>query len=110
MDIKTPADWWAELDAHWANLLTCAFNSGASLGRPNYQYQELADLRPFAAFLEEAKQRRDWEVLNRFLQHVWAAAPDDGRIHRWPSWGVLCDLCSETWVFEPAGGPEVLST
>ena len=100
MDIKTPADWWKTLDDHWADILTCASYVGADLSRPEPQFQHLADTQPFAAFLEAAKTHRDRQTVRRFLGRVWMAAPDRSEIHSWPSWGTLCDLCSEDWVFE----------
>lgn len=101
VDIKSKADWWQVLNDHWADILECAANAGANLRAPEPQFQELADLRPFVVFLEKSKADRNEEVLCRFVQRIWSAAPDRASIHSWPSWDVLCELCSEQWVFEP---------
>ena len=45
VDIKTPSDWRSLLDTHWANILDIANRVGANLGKPEYQFQELTDLR-----------------------------------------------------------------
>lgn len=31
------------------------------------------------------------------VQNLWAALPDSPTIHSLPSWGLLCDLCSENF-------------
>lgn len=36
----------------------------------------------------------------RILSDAWAAAPDESWIHNIPSWGILCNLCSESYVLD----------
>lgn len=35
-----------------------------------------------------------------YMQRIWATLPDDPSIRKLPRWFLLCDLCSESWVFE----------
>ena len=44
---------------------------------------------------------QDWPTTIHLMNLAWFAAPDVPELHRIPGWGVLCDLCSESWVFEP---------
>ena len=40
------------------------------------------------------------------FEQAWGAAPDSSSIHHIPSWGVLCNLCSEAHVlFDDDGNP-----
>ena len=45
-------------------------------------------------------QSASWETIHKFLEKMWLDAPDKRYIHSWEGWGILCDLCSEVWVFE----------
>lgn len=54
----------------------------------------------FLVTLEKLKEARD-PAMARMLNLCWMAAPDSPEIHRWPSWNVLCDLCSEEWCLDP---------
>lgn len=102
MNIRTPSDWWALLDTHWPNLLGIARAVGAPLSgfAPELQGDNIST-EVLLIFIERAKVNRDHEKMSYFLQLCWGAAPDEPGIHSWPSWGVLCDLCSEAWVFDP---------
>jgi hypothetical protein len=105
MIIKTPQDWWTALDTHWANLLECFGRVGAPLSSRMWS-DDLVSApvdhpRTLAATLEQAKTDRDEGTLIHYLNQVWICAPDKPYIHEWPSWHVLCDLCSEGWVFDP---------
>lgn len=107
MIIETPDDWWCALDAHWQNILDIFGAVGAPLSRTEDGHWWSDDQgkepsrhdKPLVRVLEEARENRDHETLSDFLQKAWSAAPDSERIHSWPSWHVLCDLCSEGWVF-----------
>lgn len=54
----------------------------------------------FLVTLEKLRETRDPKMA-RMLNLCWLAAPDREYIHSWPSWGVLCDLCSEEWCLDP---------
>jgi hypothetical protein len=50
--------------------------------------------------MEDAKQYiadKNPEFSN-ILSDAWYYAPDYQIIHSIPSWGILCNLCSEAWV------------
>lgn len=109
MEIKTPNDWWTLVDSHWQNILDIFSNVGAPLER-NEEGHWWADEvfepatrheKTLISTLEDAKEEADHKTLHDLLQKAWLAAPDERYIHSWPSWGILCDLCSEAWVFEP---------
>ncbi len=105
MIIRTPDDWWLALDTHWANILEIYQNCNAPLEgkfwRETAYGDEINHDKSLLATLEDAKRDRDHEIVHKYLNLLWAAAPDKPYIHEWPSWDVLCDLCSEVWVFNP---------
>lgn len=41
----------------------------------------------------------NWHKLHQRFEEAWAWLPDSPSIHRHP-FGLLCDLCSEFWVFD----------
>lgn len=84
MRLQTPEDWWSVIDFHLSNLQQTADRV--------YIDPPVASLR---SSLAEAVQQRDHVKAHDILEAIWTAAPDRPYIHRWPSWGVLCDLCSE---------------
>jgi len=105
----TPEEWWKSVDDNWPDLLNimAMFLPMAALatrppndpdgsmvsgrnGLPMLRYQDV----------EEAKANRDHYILLRYFNGAWGAAPDDYYIHSIPCWHILCDLCSEEWVFE----------
>lgn len=49
--------------------------------------------------LDECTARR-WTVLANAFNNAWFLAPDEPYLHEIKGWSELCDLCSETWVFE----------
>lgn len=73
-----------------------------------YAEQALKQLPEYAA-----EMYRDWDeerattalaqkqhmVLHEMCEKLWADLPDSPGIH-WGPFGMLCDLCSEYWVFE----------
>jgi hypothetical protein len=84
--INNKDDWWTNVNEHWADLknIIRMFNNISSVG---------------LAALEELRFSKDPE-LGWYFQKAWENAPDSPEIHNIPSWHVLCDLCSERWVFE----------
>ena len=97
MEIRTPEDWWRGVLAYWDDILVIAGNC-VDLNKPN---PHTLRTDPLLVDFVNAKRERNHEVLHALFQMVWAAAPDAPYIHRWRGWGVLCDLCSEFWVFIP---------
>lgn len=97
-------EWWELLDKHWSNILQCFENAGAPMS--DTSWSDGVDKEPtehefsFLVTLEKMKESRDVKMA-RMLNLCWLAAPDADYIHRWPSWGVLCDLCSEEWCLDP---------
>lgn len=73
--------YWQIVDANWSNLIDIisrfAFN------------------RVKAA--ERARLTEDVSIVDIF-QEVWNNAPDSPSLHYIPSWNILCDLCSESYV------------
>ena len=108
MNIKTQDDWWILVNSHWQNILDIFANVGAPLGRdekdhwwPDEPFQlSVRHEQPLIKILMEAKETENHKILYFYFQKVWEAAPDERFIHGWPSWAILCDLCSEYWVFE----------
>jgi hypothetical protein len=109
MKLETPRDWWELLDKHWHNIKQCFELTGApmTLSEEGHWWADgfgkeiTRHEKPLIRVLDEAKETRDHEEMVRQLNLCWIAAPDKPYIHEWPSWYVLCDLCSECWVFDP---------
>ena len=124
--IETPENWWSLVDLNWGELLklllwdledhgklvvrsptaakgyqACKIdysNCETDVGLCNNpEFSPEGDLVIQA---QTAKSARDHETLLTLFNRAWAAAPDHQNIHRRPAWGVLCDLCSENWVFD----------
>jgi len=49
--------------------------------------------------IEKAKKEKNWKFLCKLLNAFWHSAPDEQYIHTIPGWSILCELCSEDWVF-----------
>ena len=75
-------EYWQLVDAHWADL----YNILAQF-LPKEQLKEADTLR----------LNKDHEIVKLF-NDAWWNAPDSRSIHSIPSWHVLCDLCSESYV------------
>jgi hypothetical protein len=107
--IKTPDDWWSEVETHWQHILDIFEFVGAPMGgeevdhwwREDIGSDEVRHDMTLIRTLEDARSRKDHETLHGLFQKAWMAAPDRPDIHRWNSWGAFCDLCSENWVFYP---------
>lgn len=103
----TPKEWWSLLDSAWPDILqtflicerrmeirlleTTRFEKGTAT-------EESVTLS--RAALEKARSERNHLVMAHVLQQLWEWAPDSAEIRRWPAWGTICDLCSESWVFD----------
>lgn len=75
--INSPSDWWSAVDRHWDALLAICDR----VGLPTED-------------LDQLRTERDDRLASR-LEKAWGMAPDSPKIHLWPGWHVLCDLCSE---------------
>lgn len=121
--IETKEDWWALVDDYWETLLDIgwrwmdlskqATSDGLAKGDPLIKVsrggdvwevgvgaeKEDGDPLSIQEDLERSKGNEDWERLRMYFGAWWMMAPDKPEIHEIPGWGVLCDLCSEDWVF-----------
>jgi len=55
---------------------------------------------PFLSVFCRVCQEKDEEAIIKILNEVWWKAPDDPIIFEYPAWDAICDLCSESWVFD----------
>lgn len=88
MRIDTPEDWWRALEVHSENIQRCI----------ELVYVKPDKFLPIKKELVEAFEARDAEKAHGILVQTWNDAPDRPYIHGWPSWHILCDLCSESSV------------
>jgi len=90
MNIRTKEDWIAE--ARYVVPLL-----------PEYmaEISGQADPGMIEAELSKHLEAEDWGMLLKRFNEIWNWLPDRPDIHRHP-FGNLCDLCSESWVFEEA--------
>lgn len=79
---KNKEEWWSNVDRHWEDLYDILYKF-----LPKEQVAAADQLR-----LEKSSK------LCSLLQDAWFNAPDNRSIHSIPSWHVLCDLCSESYV------------
>jgi hypothetical protein len=101
MEIKNIETYWQVVDQHWDNLLSI-IGHHLDFRHPAYEEPGQSD-SPMTGrnILDEIlflKQSRDRKLV-RYFSGVWCLASDN---YAWsvPRWGILCDLCSEEWVFE----------
>lgn len=80
-------EYWSIVEEHWVNL------------------KDILEMFLPSEDVEKADQMRITK--NRELAHLfndaWFNAPDNRGIHSIPSWHVLCDLCSESYVLYDEG-------
>lgn len=90
--IKTQEDWFSTFKSMLddGSLRTIAENVH---GKDHPAHDEVFKAMEF--FLE----KKDARQLVGCMEMLWNDAPDDKIIHSWPRWHDLCDLCSESWVF-----------
>ena len=90
MNIRTPEDWWLIAIAKRKDFEeTCTL-----------VYSDAAQCNAELKAMRVAYDVRNADMLHDTLERIWANAPDKPIIHHWPSWGALCNLCSEFWVFQ----------
>jgi len=126
--IENKQDWWKAVDDHWDNLLS-AINTfhpastredqikgsmpsdldlhitaaGAEVARRMISDQIKKNEKALASPGDraiEAMEKRDWETLYRLFSNTWMGVPESLGAWSVPSFGALCDLCSEAWVFQ----------
>lgn len=99
----TADDWWKIVDDHWNDFLECFDLCGAPMGSTawnefktdGFGYEMVEHELTLERTLWKAKEDRDHATIHKLFNICWAAAPDKPYIHSWPSWGHLCDVCSE---------------
>lgn len=84
--INDQNDWYSIFNIHKSNLRTIVSTYNRS------------ELNKFDN-LSVDKFQNGLELIS-ILNTAWFNAPDNNAIHSIPSWGTLCNLCSESWVFE----------
>ena len=89
---KNKEEWWQSLEKNWENILHIFYKFLPMHEHCNYKNE--ITTTPLSFTIQVLKQNRDPDIA-RYLNRAWGAAPDHISIHSIPSWGVLCDLCSE---------------
>lgn len=106
VEINTPDDWWKALEENMDYIkdilekyLAASREKAEVFGnfiRKGWIQKGKTIIEEFDYCFENKIWARCWLI----LQKAWSAAPDSPRIHQNPGWGMFCDLCSETWVFQ----------
>ena len=97
--INTRQDWWDAVDKHWSNLTDIIFHHmdyhHPAFTVPGNPQSEMTG-NNIGQEVESLKENRD-SRLARYFNAAWGLASE---AYCWsvPSWGVLCDLCSEEYV------------
>ena len=99
MTIKSQKDWWDAVEGNWSDLIGIGERFCPLYEQRNLRGETTVG-KTLLQHVEEYRMKKDWESLWLFFQKAWGTAPDDLSIHFIPSWNILCDLCSETWVFD----------
>jgi hypothetical protein len=79
---KTKEEYWEVVDTYWIDLYNILY-----MYLPKDQVVEADNLR----------LQKNPKISNLF-NNAWFNAPDNRSIHSIPSWFVLCDLCSESYL------------
>lgn len=115
----TKEEWWELLLANSQDLLKTVRMSANDSPQPYRLVDETVGgfkekMWKICAEFEDPKERdivvligefihgidtRNHEMVLDVLNTVWAKAPDHASIHKRPAWSVLCELCSEDWIF-----------
>lgn len=93
MLIKTKDDWWSSFTANKENIKKM-------ISYLYFRYDYWSDIT--FDKLDELESRKDWGTLSSYLNKIWWAMPEK-ECREWVGWFSLCDLCSETWVFDEEG-------
>lgn len=93
--VKDPTSWWLGFISVCSNLdLYRKFR-----GRVAKICDELVEFDKQLPHISERTDAQGRQAA-RYMQRIWETMPDDPSIHNLPRWYLLCDLCSEAWVFE----------
>jgi hypothetical protein len=87
-------EWWKSLEENWDNILHIFYQFLPM--HEHCDYKNNITAIPLSSTIQNLKNTRNSEIA-RYLNRAWAAAPDHISIHSIPSWGELCDLCSEEY-------------
>lgn len=86
-------EYWMTVNTYWSDLLNIML-----MYLPEYvEVHRRFELKKTAVFVTELMQTKDIRLVDKF-QQTWTSAPDDGYIHSIKGWGILCDLCSESYL------------
>jgi len=96
-NISNREDYWVCVNANWTDILALFGKVGIDL-RSEQGVGEMLEI-PLYKHLEMLREKRSPNIVHYF-DWVWGVAPDRPYIHEWAGWFALCDLCSESWVFE----------
>jgi hypothetical protein len=90
----TKEEYWQVVDDYWSNLLDIILMFG-----PENIINADSDnvVEKLAVVATRYKENRDIRLVD-FFNKSWSSAPDDGEIHLIPTWHILCDLCSESYL------------
>lgn len=106
--INDQESWWAALNANFENIVAILHrflpmedpaHTGPGDAETPLRTDSLGSTISGTRDFNEAARDKDALRTLAYLKGAWRCAPDKPWIHSLPSWGVLCDLCSEDWVF-----------
>lgn len=103
MQINNKEDWWELVDSKWESLkeLIHTFKHSEpklkiTAVRAEQFRQSVAEEIPDLDY-EELKRNRDQKLATVFSRTYWSI-PESTECWNYSGFGVLCDLCSESWV------------
>lgn len=101
IDITNQLSWW-----YGWTVLRSVLNDYYI--RHNYLGRAIEDIKDFEKSLADIPfEKRSEEFGERaahLTERLWHSLPDSASIHSLPRFGLLCDLCSEAWIFQPDEG------
>lgn len=120
MEIKTKEDWWSVFNSHKDDLRSLVSNfhpvcrneefagefsisAGAAEEACEHVRKAIVDSGINPSPVEEfdrAIASNDHNALIRLLNQTWFGIPESYDSRELPGFFPLCDLCSESWVFE----------
>lgn len=80
----TKEEYWSIVDQYWENI---------------FDILNMFLSKEKAVEANNMRLNKDTNIV-RLFNSAWSNAPDDCSIHSIPSWHVLCDLCSESYVLD----------
>ena len=98
---KTKQEWWKNVEDNWDYLLNI-LNKFLPMNSYEHDFKDYFGKDLLTCVLE-FKSKRD-PILVRVFEGAWGEAPDDSSIHSIPAWGILCGLCSESYLLYEGGG------